>query len=74
MPLTTIPYINAVALESDVNQFLPGIKWAVSLIPGVGGNMIMNVVDALANPAFLVPVVELINQISGAQPPTTTTK
>lgn len=71
MSKVNIPYIDPAALEADVAQFMPGIKWAVSLIPGAAGTAIMAVVTALSSPTFLGPVVALINELSGATPPTT---
>jgi hypothetical protein len=72
MNAASLPYIDPTALEADIAQFLPGIKWAVGLIPGAAGTAIMAVITALSSPTFLGPVVALINELSGATPPATT--
>ncbi len=62
-------WIDAAALEAEINHFLPWIRFIVGFTPGVFGNVLLAFVKLVYNPNFIEPIVQLINQLSGATPP-----
>lgn len=62
-------WIDAVALEADIAKFLPVVTGIASLIPGSVGNSIVAFLTAIASEKVIGPVVDLINDLTGAKPP-----
>ncbi len=66
-----IPYIDPATLKSQIDRLIPLIVAVDRFVPGsiefnTALGVLQNIVD---NDNVLIPVVELINKISGAQPP-----
>lgn len=67
---TTVPWIDVEALEADINHYLPWVRATANLIPGRLGNTIVAALEALTSKTVIAPVVQLINSLTGATPPT----
>jgi hypothetical protein len=73
MPKPVVPYINAATLKAQADKVIPMLEAVDLFVPGSTQlNQVLNVLQAIVdNDTILTPVVNLINQISGAQALTT---
>ena len=63
-------WINAAALDADVDKFSPIINSLAALVPGQAGNALVQLLEALESTDVLNAVVQTINLVDGATPPT----
>lgn len=54
-------------IASDVVKFLPLVQIAAGLIPGPTGTAIHGLLTAISDPKIVVPVVSLVNELTGAK-------
>jgi hypothetical protein len=62
-------YLDPVAISADVQKYLPVIDMVINLVPGASGSALVILLNRLLDPASVIAVVDAINQIDGAQPP-----
>ncbi len=68
--MSSIPWINEAQLKADADKFLPVISKIAGWIPGLSGDTLVNVLQAVVDDDNIrIPVVNLINTITGAQKP-----
>ena len=71
MPIPGIPYIDPAQLKAEADKLIPVIEAVDTFVPGASTvNNVLGVLEAIVdNDQIRIPVVNLINQISGAKAP-----
>jgi hypothetical protein len=64
-------WIDAKALDADIDKFSPAVNALAALVPGQAGNELVKLLESLESSTVLNAVVDTINTIDGAQPSAT---